>query len=745
MVARGVTARAIAAFEAPPGRLSAFLLALLPGLIFSVGAVGWFGTGIPSERIIAWPSGQDMQVYLSALDHMATSPWSDGLLRAGTIERGTHIIAFDAWPLPALVARLLGIDGEGMLRILAVVTPMAVSVAGGAIVWTIGGRHRLQVLLGAVFALVSAPFLTRFDPHLHVAQFWTLIGALIIAVRVPNTTRPLIMITGGALIAAIGALFSAYLGAVSLMVLVGGLIDRARHRARSGGRYLIRGALVVAGIQLFVFGALGFLSSGVDSNAGGFGTQSMNLLSPFYPIGCYSCSPFPSIGAPPLAQDFVSSLFLGLGVIVGLIVAGGRLRRPRGGFRGARHTGLALALIAGLLYAIGPTGALGPIVLWQVEIPTWMPVSDLFGTFRASASFAWPTLFVASALAAVAIGAPRAGRLRIPLVARIVGASCALLLQLYSFAPALDAAGWQITYAAPRRDEFAFIDRVIEGSRGVLFIPRDDCSPVRNARRQVVFQEISSYLSRGMAEKRGEAIGLRTLRPFRGPWWCYQIDGDEAAAMVKSGWTIIYPYPTLLEAGEPMPVDLPRGVTCRALPGYVACLSPRVRLTGDRWSNVSGLPIDPTTRFPLLPSGGLDGDDPRLSAATVLSLGGWERLPEIDLRALGPDVELGTFVWGVAEDARDIREIEAAHPLSVLSGAVLRLTWPAESGDRLRLEYTPSQRERTPVKFSAVDGVIGGDGWIEVTGTCEQDTCTYDGPIGLQAGWIEVRAIRPVR
>jgi len=456
--------------------------ALLPGLVLSVAAVGPFGSAVPHDRLLAWPTQIDVSLAFQSTAHMATTPWSDGLLRASTFEGGTHISMTDGWPLFAILVRLLSIEPLELLRIVAMLTFPAIAIAGAALARAMGARTLPQLVMAATFVTLSAPALVRFDAHPHVAQIWTILGAAAVAVGLRDSLHPWRGVAIGTACAMTGFLLSPYLGAPALLVLVGGVIDRARCLPRAVGvRFTARALGAIAGAFALLLLVGGYLDGDLSSVSGGYGMMGLNLLAPFYPIACGWCTPLPSIGPAPFWQDFNGAAFLGLGVLLAAIIAGRRQGRTRLRAAFAARPGLLGAIALGVAYAIGTHGTIGPFILWEFTITPDVPGYVLFQSLRMSAAISWPALLVGAVAAAVGATAPirRQPIHQFRSVGVISLLSAGLIaLQVISFAPILSSLGREHRANLPRRDEVVMLERLVAHSPGgVRITPPISCRP----------------------------------------------------------------------------------------------------------------------------------------------------------------------------------------------------------------------------------------------------------------------------
>ena len=700
--------------------------ALAPGLILSTLTIGLAGSAVPEGRLIAWPNQIDVSIAFQAVEHMATTPWSDGLLRASTFEGGTHISMTDGWPLFALIVRLTGIASTELLRLMAVLTFPLIALSAAAVAREMGARTLPQLALAATFAILSAPVIVRFDPHPHVAQVWTILAAAAVALALPGTPRPRLVLALGTAAAITGFLLYPYLGAAALLLLLGGIVDRARTRP-NGLRFLGGATISVGAAFTVVFLAGGYIDGDLSSVAGGYGMMGLNLLAPFYPVACDWCTPLPSLGPAPFWQDFNGAAFLGGGALAALVIA--LLRRGRTGLARAvtARPAFAAALGLGVAYAVGSHAAIGPLVLWAIEMPADFPGATIFQSLRMSAALAWPALLVAAIAAAVAAVAPSSAPR--PSVRHLrsggIAALTALLVvvQVASWSPLLERLGSEHRESAPTRPEITLLERVVATSPGgVRITPPISCRPSwRGGNLFGAEFDLAAQLGRLTGRTGISFAGAREVRvPTWG--WCEVPTVAALTAQRAAGWSILYQGAIGDIVLRPSPA-----ADCVALPGYILCPAERDAIAGDVWVSTAGLAVEPTLGLPILPAGGLVAGDPRLGAAVSASAGWWTHgFPEDP--------------WPNQPFA-DAREFEAVTPLGVGAGANLALVWEVSAGTRLVVGYAPRVGSPESPRFEPRTGVIVEGATITILGRCTEEICVVDESLGLVAGRIDLRSL----
>jgi len=726
MQRRAVISRLSRTALRPSGRLSRLLLvllALVPGVVVATAIFGPFGTDFELPRRIIFPNQSDVAMAFQAIEHMRTTPWSDGLLRASTFEGGVHITLVDGWPLFAMLVRLLDVSPDLLLAVVAFLTPPLAGLGGAMVANAMGARAPRQYFMASLVAAISAPVLFRLQPHLNVSQIWLVLFAIAAGLVLRTTDRPRRALAVGAA-SALAALFAyPYLGAGALLVLLGGIGDRWRS-GRSTGRWSAAAVAVVAGLVAGGLWATGYLDGDLQAAGGGYELMGLNLLAPFLPIGCDICSPLPSLSPAPLWHEFNSFAFMGAGVLLALPIAALRLR---GRWRRmlAERPGSALTLGAGLLYAIAPAIAIGPIVIYALTLPAWLPGYDIVQTFRNAALFAWPLLIVVAIGSVVVAVAPDQQRPKISEHRLRLLALVLTIVQVVGYAPLIDIAGGEFTKPVTVRPEMELLDDVIAGSNGVRITPPPNCrdaGAVNNGLGMpALYQELSGLVGAGTGQAGIPFYGARATRNATVnrclPPSNEQLRGERAA-----GWSTIYLGPSTDGLIYP-PVDTP----CTALPGYLLCPADPSVLTNNPWIARVSLETEPFFGIPLLPLDGLEADDPRLESAMAMSPGRWTRHFRTE-----PDPE---GAW------QDLRDYEAYRPVGGEAGIWVDLAWPAASGNTLVLLYGPRAGADAP-QWTTVDGVRRDERALYVSGNCTPQVCRGFTDLGLASGRIDLLGLR---
>lgn len=377
------------ALTIPWAVLSALAATLLGGgIVLSV-----FGTAMLDPWNVNWmlagSFGPDPVQYWLGWQFYAQSPWSlpPGLSPRFGMELSNSIFYADSIPLLAMPLKLLWpslpqywglwLFGCGLLQ--------------GWFGWLLMGRatrNPLARLMGAGLLALQPMLLDRMGGHLALAGQWTLLAALVLALR-PLPSR------GGfgpwAALVTATALIHSY-----LLVMVAALwgADWLRRSLAAPAWPRLVEFLAIPALALLALWSAGFFVLAGGHGAPGYGLMGLDLLAPFDANAWGSLLP----NLPDLEHPEAGNNYLGAGVI--LLLLGGLLAWRRPGLL-RRRWPLAVVLLGLLAFAV--THRL--TVLGHVfEL---FPLPDLAervaSTLRASQRFAWPLLYLLPVLAAAAL------------------------------------------------------------------------------------------------------------------------------------------------------------------------------------------------------------------------------------------------------------------------------------------------------------------------------------------------------
>lgn len=160
--------------------------------------------------------------------------------------------------------------------------------------------------------------------------------------------------------------------------------------------------------------------------------------------------------------------------------------------------------------------AIGPIVIYALTLPDWLPGYDIVQTFRNAALFAWPLLIVVaigSVVVAVAPDQRRRGvsKHRLRLLALVL-----TIAQVVGYAPLIGITDHEFTRPVTVRPEMALLDDVIAGSNGVRITPPPNCrdaGAVSNGLGMpMLYQELSGLVGAGTGQAGIPFYGARATR-----------------------------------------------------------------------------------------------------------------------------------------------------------------------------------------------------------------------------------------
>ena len=362
--------------------IAAYLLALLLGLSMAHYL-------LPLKAVLA----RDIRVrpvyqYDAAMNvygqrYFTKEPWHWPLLlvrKLGSPE-GTNVGFMDGIPLAEIVVkifrRFLPPDFHSVYLWLAlcwVLQPIAAVFA----LRSAGERRLLPNLAVAVIAVSMPTLLFRFVHSALCSHFLILIALGLYFQMVRSAKLGAILWADGLMLVAL--LVNPYIMEMVLAVLVAAPLTLLLRRERSWIRVAVGTG---AGVAITAIAAL-LLGYGHAVPMGGFGTYSMNLLSPIYPTLAFWGGFVDVTGG-----QYEGYQYLGAGVILLLLAADfsldmrGRLDLLR------RHAGLLIACIGLTLLALSTKIYAGNRLLLDLPAPDWLQ------QLRSSGRLFWPVAYAA--------------------------------------------------------------------------------------------------------------------------------------------------------------------------------------------------------------------------------------------------------------------------------------------------------------------------------------------------------------
>lgn len=357
-----------------------------------------FGTAMLDPWNITWmlagSFGPDPVQYWLGWRFFAQAPWSlpPGLNPRFGLELSSSIFYADSIPLLAMPLKLLwpSLPQYWGLWLLGC------GMAQGWFGWVLMGhatRHPLARLMGAGLLAMQPMLLDRMGGHLALAGQWTVLAALVLALR--PARRPFIL---WALLATATALIHSYLMVMVAAIWVADWLRRALEAPGWPGA--VEG-LAIPALMLGALWSAGFFALAGGHGAPGYGRMMLDLFAPFDAAGWGSVLP----NLPDLRHPEAGNNYLGLGVI--LLLVAGLLAWRRTGLLAGRWPLLA-ALLAMLAFAVTHRVAVLGHVTELFTLPGW--AERIASTLRASQRFAWPLLYLLPVLAAASLAARIGGR-----------------------------------------------------------------------------------------------------------------------------------------------------------------------------------------------------------------------------------------------------------------------------------------------------------------------------------------------
>ena len=362
--------------------VAAYLLALVLGLgvtayMFPRQAV--FATDIRVHPV----HGYDAAVNVYGQRYFTKDSWHWPLLRVsklGTPE-GTNVAFTDGIPLAEIVVKLsrrfLPSDFHSVYLWLAlcwVAQPLAAVFA----LRNVGERRLLPNLAVAVIA-VSMPALVPPFVHAALCSHFLILIALGLYFRISRNPRLSTLVAAGVLMV-VSLLVNPYIMEMVIAVLVAAPLSMLIRRDRAWPSVALG---IGGGVAVTIALAL-LLGYGRVVPMGGFGTYSMNLLSPIYPSLPFSGAPLDATGG-----QYEGYQYLGAGVIVLLLLADFTLDRRERLTLLQRHGGLVFACFVLTFLALSTKIYGGHRLLLDLPTPSWLL------ELRSSGRLFWPVAYIA--------------------------------------------------------------------------------------------------------------------------------------------------------------------------------------------------------------------------------------------------------------------------------------------------------------------------------------------------------------
>lgn len=322
----------------------------------------------------------DVTQYIAGFNAFFSAPFSYPLLAFDSINypQGTRATFVDAIPLYALLLKLL------VPASFAPFNPFGVWVALAFVGQAVCGwwiLRELQVkswpaLLALIVCLLTFPALTTRLGHISLMSHWIILCSLALYIRCRRISEPQSWAWSLLLVAAF--YINIYLCVMaSAVYVVSCLYNRARFQPAGVARALI--PFLVIGVSLFL--TMLPMERVAVTSEGGFGSYSMNLLSPFHG-GNYLIFP-----DPEMPGQYEGFNYLGLGVLLAFALSVVlNCKAAVGSF--SQHRALTWLMLLFTAYALSNIIYYGVHQIVTINYPSFM--DRITSQFRASGRFFWP-------------------------------------------------------------------------------------------------------------------------------------------------------------------------------------------------------------------------------------------------------------------------------------------------------------------------------------------------------------------
>lgn len=446
-----------------------------------------------------WPM-DDLAQHIAGAYAYLDGAWTFPLFHTDRINapEGANIIFTDSAPLAGLLAKILhsltGLRFNYLGAWFAVLW-VGQGFAGALLLRELGARRAIPIALGALWALAVPTFLWRYG-HLALSSHFLILLALALYVRGTGTRAASTGYRLGWLTLCITALFTH----IYLLVMVFGILAAAgadRVWRRHAPFFLELAFLAAAAVLVLFLAYVGGYFSVDRIAAEGFGTYSMNLLAPFWPVQSLF---FGGVSPETTGGEYEGFNYLGLAGLA-VIAAASVLAARRLTAILLGHPALTAFMVASTLYAIGTQVWLGEHRLLDLSRFDL----EAFSIFRASGRFFWPVAYL------------------------LLFASLACLARHFRARPAAGAAALCLLVAVQVAESYPLVQKVVIGVRdspqplllaaveradSIHVFPGYECLASDDPRRDEVGQIV------WMAAKAGKVVDTAYLAREQGPEGC---------------------------------------------------------------------------------------------------------------------------------------------------------------------------------------------------------------------------------
>jgi Family of unknown function (DUF6311) len=330
--------------------------------------------------------------------YYAMDDWRFPLLTTPTYNtpEGSGIVLSDSLPLIAVPAKLIykmlwpkGSTPPIYMGLWVALCFLLQALAASRLLLALEVRRILPHLCGVALFCYMPMFFRRFWHMALMAHFLILIALLayVVAKRQGLSRRRWIAVC---VLPTLALVIQPYLAAMIGAVVGATIVDQWRER-----RLSVLQATGCFGLVALT-AAFAYVVGGMDTaatvNYGDYGFYSMNLLSPWIPVGeslSGALLHLPAQMSLPNVAQYEGSAYVGLGVIFLCLATFPAIANWKKGLN--RHAILACAILVLLLLAISNRIGFGPYEIVRLPLPT--KIASFLSTFRTAGRFVWVAVY----------------------------------------------------------------------------------------------------------------------------------------------------------------------------------------------------------------------------------------------------------------------------------------------------------------------------------------------------------------
>ncbi|MCI0395869.1 MAG: DUF6311 domain-containing protein [Chloroflexi bacterium] len=365
----------------------------LGGLVFLI----IYGPKILNPTFIAWTMDGDAAQHFLGWHFFRSEPWTFpiGAIKSYLYPHGTSLVYTDSIPLLAIPLKLLSPLLPAVFQYHGLWLLLAYALQGyfSTLLLRRITNNPLLIFLGALFFLLSPVLVQRARVHESLAGHWIIVASLYLYFQANNFTyrmKWLILLIVAAmvhfyLLVMASIIFSAY--------LLRQVIENHKKITLSVITFSTT-ALIATAISMWLVGYFVIDIRSIDS--GGFGNNSMNLLSPLNAspidnlVGNFVfLKPFPLATTGQLFEGFN---YLGFGLLLLILFAAYGFIRQKDIFSAGRYLPLILVGFALLAISLSNKITLANTVLLEIKLPYVIEKGS--GIVRSSGRMFWPISYM---------------------------------------------------------------------------------------------------------------------------------------------------------------------------------------------------------------------------------------------------------------------------------------------------------------------------------------------------------------